>query len=151
MGMLACDNRAGYVHWACNDTSPATLAAVSRPADLILVGEATQDPNGGKGEGLMPNFDWQSGWSGQIEGMAVAGPDRDGGSNWEYNDGAWKPRYRHNGTSNMVFADGHAKAMVKGRFNLCRNFLFGGMKENWTGRTGDFYFQAGQPCAGYQP
>ncbi len=24
------------------------------------------------------------------------------------------PRYRHNGTSNMLFADGHAKAMVKG-------------------------------------
>ncbi len=30
-------------------------------------------------------------------------------------------RYRHNGTANIAYADGHAKALVRGRLNWYEN------------------------------
>jgi len=46
--------------------------------------------------------------------------NRDGLTEWE---GARTIRYRHNGTANVVFADGHAKSMPKGSIKWHRNIL----------------------------
>lgn len=59
------------------------------------------------------------------------------------------PRYRHNGTSNLVFADGHVKAMPKGCLNWCRNIYFKGMKNSWNGEDMSWMFDSGQPCANF--
>ena len=37
------------------------------------------------------------------------------------------PRYRHNGSGNMAFADGHAKAIVRGRLNWYDNIYIPGI------------------------
>lgn len=42
-----------------------------------------------------------------------------GGINWTH--GYWYPRYRHSKTANVLFADGHVKAMQKGRLRVCTN------------------------------
>jgi prepilin-type N-terminal cleavage/methylation domain-containing protein/prepilin-type processing-associated H-X9-DG protein len=39
------------------------------------------------------------------------------------------PRYRHNGTSNFLFCDGHAKAIVKGNLQWFRDIYVGRMDE----------------------
>ena len=45
-----------------------------------------------------------------------------GTQNWNWDRSCFiRPRYRHNGTSNMTFMDGHAKAMVKGQVKFSRN------------------------------
>jgi prepilin-type processing-associated H-X9-DG protein len=37
------------------------------------------------------------------------------------------PRYRHTGSSNFLFLDGHAKSFVKGRLNWKTNILIEGV------------------------
>ncbi len=58
------------------------------------------------------------------------------------------PRYRHLNTSNMLYADGHVKAMVKGRVRWYTNIYIRG-----TGRPGDGYnqFQWDGERAGWYP
>jgi prepilin-type N-terminal cleavage/methylation domain-containing protein/prepilin-type processing-associated H-X9-DG protein len=51
-----------------------------------------------------------------------------GAQNWTWDRTCFlAPRYRHNGTSNMTFADGHAKAMVKGQLRWSRNLYLEGV------------------------
>ena len=58
-----------------------------------------------------------------------------------------------NGTANVVFADGHAKAIIKGRLNYCRNVLFPGMYKWFDSATQDWLFDPtwDSPCKGQQP
>lgn len=44
-----------------------------------------------------------------------------GSISWTH--GYWWPRHRHNKTTNVLFADGHVKAMQKGRLNYCSNLF----------------------------
>jgi len=156
MGLFTCTQAPEYQNWNCNNGPVESLAAVTRPADIVMVGESVSNPDGAHSEGLVAQMAWQSNWTSptKITGLEVAAPDLDSGPNWENYANAWKPRYRHNGTSNMIFADGHAKAMVKGRLNLCTNMFFGSEHETpsaWGDSTQTFakYYAAGQPCAGY--
>jgi prepilin-type N-terminal cleavage/methylation domain-containing protein/prepilin-type processing-associated H-X9-DG protein len=57
----------------------------------------------------------------------VGGPYDD----WMNNCGQY-PRYRHNGTSNMIFLDGHAKAIPRGKLSWARNIYIPGV-----GKFGD--------------
>jgi prepilin-type processing-associated H-X9-DG protein len=42
------------------------------------------------------------------------------------------PRFRHNGTCNVIFADGHAKAMPRGKINWYRNiYIPVGAAKQW--------------------
>ena len=70
---------------------PATLASLSTPSITVVFADS--------------EVDWGDG-SGPTESMAVTAPSQQ----WGYDDIG----YRHNETANVVFADGHAKAMAKG-------------------------------------
>jgi len=103
------------------------LAAIDSPADKIIVMEK------GRTEGAWGwvqfatwEWDWVS-WIGNPpvrDGNDIEVTfDCDGGSTGE---AVWAgcgmhPRYRHTGTANVVFADGHAKAMGKGSILWYRN------------------------------
>ena len=128
---------------------PYTLADLDRPASLVTIAEAgavvSNDDHVGPWNGLSDApfvlFNGAGGvWTleGPRSGSAM---DSESGN---YGTGAgcttldasgnvitvspWlcqhAARYRHNGFSNMIYADGHAKAMPKGRLNYCRNVWF---------------------------
>jgi len=65
----------------------------------------------------------------------------------------WKnqlmPVYRHQNMSNVVFADGHVKAIAKGQFNWCSNVYFKGMKNNWNAEDMSWIFDTSwsAPCS----
>jgi len=61
--------------------------------------------------------------AGSGTGLCVAG------SSWPPG-AAFRPRYRHNGFANMLFLDGHAKAIQKGTFSYCRDLYIGRNDEN---------------------
>ncbi|MDX1931762.1 MAG: DUF1559 domain-containing protein [Capsulimonadales bacterium] len=45
-----------------------------------------------------------------------------GGQNWTWDRSCFlRPRYRHNGTCNVTFLDGHSKAMQRGSLSFSRN------------------------------
>ncbi|HEX5324862.1 MAG TPA: prepilin-type N-terminal cleavage/methylation domain-containing protein [Capsulimonadaceae bacterium] len=56
--------------------------------------------------------------------------------NWSYPGCGMFPRYRHNNTSNFLFADGHAKSFVRGSFSWYTNLYIQGLYEKtytWMG------------------
>jgi prepilin-type N-terminal cleavage/methylation domain-containing protein/prepilin-type processing-associated H-X9-DG protein len=111
---------------------PAALAQLPRPTDTIIVIEhGRNDASWGFLSFDAQEWDWTD-W---------VGPDANGeptheGPHFDLNydcdapaasgNGSWPgcgtfPRYRHSGTTNTLFCDGHAKAMPKGRINWFRN------------------------------
>jgi prepilin-type N-terminal cleavage/methylation domain-containing protein/prepilin-type processing-associated H-X9-DG protein len=65
-------------------------------------------------------------------------------------NGATLPRYRHTGTGNFIFTDGHAKAINRGRLNWCVNMAQLG--RNWQAQPVNNYdslYAPGQPCAAF--
>jgi len=138
-----------------------TLAAIRRPADLVIVAEIGWTDYGGGAvfggfEGLAAQaYNHMGQGSYTLEGPnSGAKFDADGSYGTPYCPGSTDgfpcnqmPRYRHSGTSNMLFADGHVKAIPKGRLNWCRNIYFAGAIEG-TGYTFQSHF-AGL-CSGYE-
>jgi prepilin-type N-terminal cleavage/methylation domain-containing protein len=67
------------------------------------------------------------------------------------------PRFRYSGPStNVIWADGHAKAKQKGSLSWCTDmFVAGGNVDPYAGNTGpwddSYAFNAGEACAGYTP
>lgn len=59
----------------------------------------------------------------------LTGSSQTDGANQENN--ATFPRYLHNGTTNVLFADGHAKAMIKGSINWWKNIYPGKLPNYW--------------------
>jgi len=59
-------------------------------------------------------------------------------SNWisPWDSCSVSPRYRHNGTTNAAFLDGHVKAMAKGRINFATNIYVPRVYEK---RNGNLY------------
>ncbi len=138
------------------------LAAMNRPADIVLVTEVGYDTNNaGSLEGMTEDFWWHGGatWppiflgnlsGAKFEGDGVVQTCVDAG--WAQCN-TYLPRYRHTGVANMTFADGHAKAMVKGRLNYCVNVLFPGMYKWYDSAVQDWLFDTtwDSPCRGQQP
>jgi prepilin-type processing-associated H-X9-DG protein len=62
------------------------------------------------------------------------------------------PRFRFNGTTNIAWADGHAKAKRKGALSWCTDmFVRGGIVDPYdTGRDNSWAFNPGEACAGYE-
>ena len=61
-------------------------------------------------------------------------PKASASTNSTYNNWAtcgMHPRYRHNGTSNFIFIDGHAKAIARGQLGWARNVLIEGVDPNY--------------------
>ena len=139
------------------------LKDVRRPAEIVMVIErgvntAYDPPVSGDDASFNVNF-WEYGgqvwppvWEGPNSGAQYDRDVNDSTWAWPNTIGLYHPRYRHNKTSNMLFADGHVKAMVKGRLNWCRNIHITGQPE-WDGVTMDegWWFGSGGPCAGVEP
>jgi prepilin-type N-terminal cleavage/methylation domain-containing protein/prepilin-type processing-associated H-X9-DG protein len=140
------------------DSGNIPIQAVSQPAvnnasDLVMVTETgivANDSNGGQ---LDTDWYWHGGgqWPPQFTGLnSGAKYDRDPadwGNSWPF---ASYPRYRHSGTGNFVFADGHAKAIVKGQLNWCKNIYYSGMISRWDGGNVTWLFDTGNACQGFE-
>jgi len=125
----------GQAPWINNGAppqyQPATLAAIPKPSDTILVVEkGRNDASWGFLNFDAQEWDWTD-WVGPVNDE----PTHDGPHfDLQYDcdapassgNGTWPgcgvfPRYRHTGTTNVLFCDGHAKTMGKGRINWYKN------------------------------
>lgn len=139
--------------------SPVGLASLPRVADTIIVSEVGVNGAGnGSIEGLTDDYWWWGGatWPPIFLGAnSGAKFERDGADDpavgWSVH--TYLPRYRHTGTANMVFADGHAKAINKGRVDFCRNILFPGMWKWYDNGAQDWLYDPtwDSPCKGVWP
>jgi prepilin-type N-terminal cleavage/methylation domain-containing protein/prepilin-type processing-associated H-X9-DG protein len=139
------------------------LAALNKPADLVLVTEVGLDTdNNGSIEGLTEDWWWHGGaqWPPVFTGPNSGAQFDHDGAPLPVCDGGgfpachtYMPRYRHTGVANMVFADGHAKAINKGRLNFCTNVLFPGLIKWFDSAPVDWLFDPSwdSPCKGQQP
>jgi len=127
----------GTASWNNTKNVPvASLASLVKPSDTIIVVEKGRN-NVGWGYIYFDSAEWV--WTDYVSPVNGE-PTHDGahfdldqtqdhdcdypfnghsGGNW---DGCgMMPRYRHNNTTNVIFCDGHAKAMTRGRINWYRN------------------------------
>jgi len=145
-----------------NIWAPVGIPALNRASDIMLVSEVGLDTqNNGSIEGVTEDFWWHGGavWPPVFTG-ATSGAKYDGDGDVATCDAAgwttcntYLPRYRHSGVANMMFADGHAKSMPKGRLNYCRNILFPGMIKWFDSGPQDWLYDPTweSPCKGQQP
>jgi len=142
--------------------APVGLSALNRPAEIIIVTEVGYGTdNNGSLEGLTEDWWWHGGatWPPIFQGNDSGAKFDGDGDNANCDAAGWPqcntylPRYRHTGSANMTFADGHAKAMIKGRLNYCTNVLFPGMIKWYDSATVDWLFDPSwdSPCRGQQP
>ncbi len=159
---------AGIIHdlFTTNGTTPWPVVGMSnipRPADTVLVTEVGSDANGVSDVRGMTEDWWehgggpfmQGGWPPVYEGPnsgAIMDKDNVPLSDPHVTDYTLMPRYRHAKTANMLFADGHAKSIVKGRLNYCRNVLFPGMFKSYDNGPIDwiYTFDEGWGCINYK-
>lgn len=105
----------------------ATLADIHNPSDKILVAEKGYmgaDPTRKDWSDVrLTTLEWA--WQGgDFDLSQPASADTDQGKFADYPLAAQMPRFRHNGTSNFLFCDGHVKAMrlgaLKGVAGWCK-------------------------------
>ena len=142
-----------YPDPAANPYYAATLAGLSQPADMVVLIENGIDPTVAAADGgpqsydlLMTDPGFYSGWRANptadpavFQGAGSIAADEDGPG-----VPAIVPRYRHTGNTNAAFADGHAKAIHKGRLNWCGNIAQPGRS---AGK--DDFFGAGKVCGAF--
>ncbi|MES2459257.1 MAG: DUF1559 domain-containing protein [Armatimonadota bacterium] len=127
----------GSSPWNGYRADPTTaLADISAPADKILIMEkGVNDTWWGFGC-FNP---WEEEWTDYVnkdgsraDQSAHYELDQSRNHDCDYTNltgpGTWggcgtMPRFRHNGTVNVVFGDGHAKAMARGKINWYRNIF----------------------------
>ncbi|MDX2066300.1 MAG: prepilin-type N-terminal cleavage/methylation domain-containing protein [Fimbriimonadaceae bacterium] len=133
-----------YGNWPYN---PMSATSLNRPADTLMIVEKGINPNwGSPGRNFEMNWwgyrDPQYSWPPRLKGDPNI-MDADN-VNWPY----WCiPRYRYSANSaNVGYADGHAKAVVRGRLNWCREIHIEGMDPGQ-----EWLYQAGNPCEGEAP
>jgi prepilin-type N-terminal cleavage/methylation domain-containing protein len=132
----------GTAYWANGTTlyQPATLAQISRPADMIQVVEVgNNNATWGQLKFDAQEWDWTD-WVGTIGDDGTPshyGPHYD--LNWDCDyplstesseTGSWPgcgvfPRYRHQQSTDCLFADSHAKALHKGNILWSKNIYPG--------------------------
>jgi prepilin-type N-terminal cleavage/methylation domain-containing protein/prepilin-type processing-associated H-X9-DG protein len=135
-------------------------ADIDSPASIILVTEnGVVREWGSPGDGS--NGEWWAygGWdNGLRDGITPQAAGKAEGDFATNTPDRWPafatPAYRHNKTSNFLYADGHAKAVPIGRMRWCENMgiksanptddLPGGYNTYTAG-----LFSPGNPCAGY--
>ncbi len=138
------------------DITPTTLGQITRPADVVMISEnGVVEGWAGIGESARLSGDayWQCGTTWQCSGPnsgAQWDKDHTGSESgiefWQYTQ---MPRYRHSGTANFAFVDGHVKSISKGQLNWCRNFFYPGIGSAYSPDTQNWLFGAGNACAGF--
>jgi prepilin-type N-terminal cleavage/methylation domain-containing protein/prepilin-type processing-associated H-X9-DG protein len=129
----------GSCPWINSASTPVViLAAVDAPADKVIIAEKGQND----GNTSFLSFDVAEGdWTdtvgsppGSHDGVhkdlthdcdIPNGPNQPTFTN--YGSCSTFPRYRHTGTTNLIFCDGHAKAFPKGRLNWYNNIYIPGV------------------------
>jgi len=120
--------------WGWMDKT-VTLAAMAAPSDHLLFFEAGANGTAGTSANVCAIGADESTWTTSKAIDDTVGADKsfthdsdDAAAWWTgapgfWGDGSFFPRYRHTGMTNMVFADGHVKAMRKGQLkwytNIC--------------------------------
>ena len=136
-----------------------SLASLNRASDAMLMTEVGTDANGnGSIEGVTDDFWWHGGavWPPIFNGDSSGAKFDGDGINQNCVNAGWAqcntymPRYRHTGSANMVFADGHAKAIHKGGLNYCKNILFPGMYIWAENSVPSWLYGPGMPCQGQE-
>ncbi len=147
----------GLFSWNPNPVPPASMAQVGEPADKVLIaekGQAAGGSNQGQSAFLVYQGAWTNSVGtppGSVDGIhydlarcagstgvaGTAGADANACGDCDYPDSGtpagasngctFHPRYRHGGTANVLFADGHAKSMPRGRLNWFRNIYIEGV------------------------
>jgi len=124
-------------NWNGGTKSAIKMAALDAPADKIIVSEKGRNQGSW---GWLYFATWQWDWADSVMTNGQYDPAKDNSNiaigKYDPTKGdcdgaasasaAWAgcgmlPRYRHNGTSNFVFGDGHVKAMAKGSVKWYRN------------------------------
>jgi prepilin-type N-terminal cleavage/methylation domain-containing protein/prepilin-type processing-associated H-X9-DG protein len=173
-GLWICPDRPGNVKvynahgFIVNDMAPVaggfqgtskTESELGSPANLVLVCETgVIEEWNSAGDQMDPEWwaygDWNNGLRDGITPQAAGKREGDFPNNTPDKWPAFHtPAYRHNRTTNMIFADGHAKAIPVGRMKWCENM---GVKSNHPADEADYntytqwLFTAGNPCAGYE-
>lgn len=124
-------------------TDSMTVAQLTHPADQFLIMEKGGNPDWNYSPGNNMEMNW---WGWQDAAAPHMGLRGNGGVGIQEGDkSAWPawctPRYRHANTTNIAFADGHVKAVVKGRANWCLGAWTpsmgeGGQGQQWIKDTG---------------
>jgi prepilin-type processing-associated H-X9-DG protein len=147
---------------------PAYLAEITRPAELGMVFEVGVDLVALDGTTVLPQaYDlqridptWYSGVgttaaspASNFQGMNSVRFDAERTDPTSVTTMVGLPRYRHNGTTNVLFSDGHVKSVVKGRLNWCTNVAQSNRAGKGSGSddAATFYaayFAPGAACAG---
>ena len=148
---------------------PASIAEIQRPADLGMVFEVGVDMTALDGTNVLPQaYDLQRidpVWYSNAGATATSPPsvfqgagsvrfDADKTNASEPTTMVGLPRYRHGGTTNVLFSDGHVKSVVKGRLNWCINVAQPGRAGKGSGNddSASFYasyFAAGAACSSF--
>jgi len=128
-----------------------TETVVENPASIIMVMEDGVT-EGSWGWGRFSAWEWDLTNSGVGYNRSTATASHDNADKdptfdcdgKEANGAVWAgcgmhARYRHNGTANMTFCDGHAKAFPKGRVKFLENFFVP------AGAAADWYSQGWYP------
>lgn len=136
------------------------MAQIGRPAEVIIASEVGLDTNAhGSFQGITEDWWWWGGaqWPPVWEGInSGAQYDMDGAPAPAETNGfpyTYMPRYRHTGSANSIFTDGHAKAAIKGRLNWCVNVHFHGMIKWYDDGPSDWIYDTSwnAPCSAYSP
>lgn len=128
-----------------------TLAELRRPADMAVFAEVGVNPAWDSTGEVMESGWW---WHGGAQSPPVF-TGNNSGAKFDADDGTfpnWNmPRYRHTGTANYAFTDGHVKSIVKGRLNWCQNLGQRGLGNEDPDNEGDddWIFNPGEQCAGF--
>ena len=107
----------GYAHFNLGVYQSAILAQIVNPSDKILIAEKGYmgaDPTERDWSDVrLATIEW-AWWNNNFDLSGPAAADTDQGAMANYPLAAQMPRFRHNGTSNFIFCDGHVKALHLG-------------------------------------
>ena len=132
--------------WAGGKMSPiSAMSVIDAPADKIYIVEKGQnDENTGWLDFATWEWDWTDYVGNPPTHLDGAKKDLDKDCDLPIQDlkkwTSWAqcgmfPRYRHTRTSNVIFADGHAKAMTRGSINWYKNiYINTGQASVWAGQ-----------------
>jgi len=143
---IAVDGANSWTDWKLS--APVTsLAQIEQPADKIFLVEKGQNDFYESGWLTWTAWEWDwVDWVGHDLSHCDAAAHNDLNFDCDYplpaQGGGWNatwagcsmhPRYRHTGTTNVSFFDGHVKAIHRGGINWCKNvYLPVGYVTQWT-------------------